>query len=110
MEGDPSGWLGASIALVAVFIPSFLLVYAGLPLWDRLRAREDIQAATRGINAAVVGILVAALYDPVWTSAIQRPSDFGLALAAFGLLAFWKWPPWLVVLLAAGGGMLIAEL
>jgi chromate transporter len=110
MEGDPSGWLGASIALVAVFIPSFLLVYAGLPLWDRLRAREDIQAATRGINAAVVGILVAALYDPVWTSAIQRPSDFGLALAAFGLLAFWKWPPWLVVLLAAGGGMLMAEL
>ncbi|HUG15229.1 MAG TPA: chromate transporter [Thermomicrobiales bacterium] len=110
LEGEPSGWLGASIALVAVFLPSFLLVYAALPLWDRLRAREDIQAATRGINAAVVGILVAALYDPVWTSAIHRPADFGLGLAAFGLLAFWKWPPWLVVILCAAGGVLIAEL
>jgi chromate transporter len=110
MEGEPSGWLGGTIALTAIFLPSFLLVYAALPLWDRLRAREDIQAATRGINAAVVGILVAALYDPVWTSSIHRPADFGLALAAFGLLAFWKWPPWLVVLLTAAGGMLIAEL
>lgn len=110
MEGEPSGWLGASIALVAIFLPSFLLVFAALPLWDLLRGREDIQAATRGVNAAVVGILIAALYDPVWTSAIHRPADFSFGLAAFGLLAFWKWPPWLVVILSALGGLLIATL
>lgn len=109
MHAGPSGWLGGSMALLAIFLPSFLLVYAGLPLWDRLRSREDIQAATRGVNAAVVGVLVAALYDPVWTSAIHRPADFALALAAFGLLAFWKAPPWLVVLLSAGGGLLISQ-
>jgi chromate transporter len=109
MHVGPGGWLGALVAIVAIFLPSFLLVYSGLPLWDRLRAREDIQAATRGINAAVVGVLIAALYDPVWTSAIHRPRDFALGLVAFGLLAFWKWPPWLVVILCAAGGLLLAQ-
>jgi chromate transporter len=78
--------------------------------WDILRARPAFQAALRGINATVVGLLGAALYDPVWTSAIQSPADFGLALAAFGLLALWKWPPWLVVLLTGACGAALAAL
>jgi chromate transporter len=95
----------AILALVAVFLPSFLLVFGALPFWDVLRARPGFQSALRGINAAVVGILLAALYDPVWTSAIAVPEDFALALVAFGLLVLWKLPPWLVVLLAALGGI-----
>ena len=90
--------------LVAIFLPSFLLVIGVLPFWDALRDGPSIQAALRGINAAVVGLLLAALYNPVWTSAILRPADVTLALAAFGLLAFWKAPAWLVVVLAAAGG------
>jgi chromate transporter len=104
---DPNNWLGGVIALVAIFLPSFLLVIGGLPFWNDLRANQNFQAALKGINAGVVGILLAALYDPVWTSAIKKPSDFALALAAFGLLMFWKLPPWLVVLLSGiVGGVL----
>ena len=107
MAPEPTGWAGAALALVAVFLPSFLLVIGALPLWGAVRARPGFQAALRGINAAVVGLLLAALYQPVWTSAIETPADFGLALAGFGLLMFWKAPPWLVVLLsaAAAGGL-----
>ena len=107
MEKSPGGWTGGIFALGAIFIPSFLLVVGALPFWDRLRSVASFRAALMGINAAVVGLLVAALYDPVWTSAIQTPRDFALGVAAFGLLAFWKWPPWLVVLLAAvvGAGL-----
>jgi chromate transporter len=93
---------------VAVFLPGFLLVVGALPFWDRLRGRAGFQASLRGINAAVVGLLLAALYDPVWTSAVKSRADFGLALVAFGLLMFWRWPPWLVVLVTAAGGALIA--
>ncbi|MQA00728.1 MAG: chromate efflux transporter [Dehalococcoidia bacterium] len=100
----PNGWLGAGIALVAIFAPSFLLVAGTLPLWDVLRRRGAFQAALRGINAAVVGILAAALYDPVFTSAVFEPKDFALALAAFGLLQVWRLPPWLVVVATAAGG------
>lgn len=110
MHQPPHGWIGASWALVAVFLPSFLLVIGALPFWELLRGRARFQAALRGINAAVVGLLLAALYDPVWTSAIKSPADFGLALVAFGLLAFWRLPPWLVVLIAAAGGALIAKI
>jgi chromate transporter len=99
----------AILALIAIFLPSFLLVFGALPFWDALRARTGFQAALRGINAAVVGILLAALYTPVWTSAITAPEDFALALVAFGLLVFWKVPPWLVVLLAALGGIGLDE-
>ncbi len=106
----PNGWLGATIALLGIFLPSFLLVIGVLPFWNSLRAQPGVQAALHGINAAVVGLLLAALYDPVWTSAITSPADFGLALAAFGLLMFWKLPPWLVVVLAALGGALLALL
>ena len=110
MGPRPNGLAGAVVALVAIFLPSFLLIVGALPFWDSLRGRADFQAALRGINAGVVGLLLAALYQPVWTSAIRRPADVGLALAAFGLLALWKAPAWLVVLFAAGGGALMSLL
>jgi chromate transporter len=102
---SPNGWLGAIIALLGIYLPSFLLLIGALPFWNRLRSQPSFQAALRGINAAVVGLLLAALYSPVWTSSIKAPTDFLLALAAFGLLAIWKCPPWLVVLLAALAGL-----
>ena len=95
----PNGWLGALVALIAIFLPSFLFVIGILPFWNRLRAIEAFQAALRGINAAVVGILIAALYQPIWISAIHAPLDFALGLLAFGLLMIWKLPPWVVVIL-----------
>ena len=95
------GWPGALIALVAIFLPSFLFIIGILPFWNRLRTIELFHAILRGVNAAVVGILLAALYQPIWTSAIHAPIDFALALFAAGLLIIWKWPPWLVVLLSA---------
>lgn len=97
----PSGWIGAGIALVAIFLPSFLLIIGILPFWEQLRRHEAMQRAMLGINAAVVGILLVAFYNPVWTSAIQSAADFSLAVLAFLLLVFWKTPPWLVVVLAA---------
>jgi len=109
MHQPPNGWMGASLTLVAVFLPSFLLVVGVLPFWELLRGRPGFQVALRGVNAAVVGLLLAALYDPVWTSAIRGHADFGLALVAFGLLMFWRLAPWLVVLIAAAGGALIAR-
>ena len=108
MGPQPNGVAGAALALVAIFLPSFFMVVGALPFWDALRGRASFQSALRGVNAAVVGLLLAALYQPVWTSAIHGPADVGLALAAFGMLAFWKAPPWLVVIFAAAGGALIA--
>jgi chromate transporter len=107
MQETPNGVRGALWALVAVFLPSFLLVIGTLPFWELLRGRAAFQAALRGINAAVVGLLLAALYDPVWTSAITGHAEFALVLVAFGLLVFWRLPPWLVVLIAAAGGVAI---
>jgi chromate transporter len=104
MEPSPNGWPGAALALVAIFLPGFLLVVGALPFWDALRARAPVQSALHGINAGVVGLLLGALYHPVWTSAVRTPSDFALALAAFGLLAVWRTPPWLVVAFAAAAG------
>jgi chromate transporter len=100
----PNGWIGGTICLIAIFLPSIFLVVGVLPFWDRLRRLPLAQAALRGVNAAVVGLLLAALYRPVWTSAIQGPADFALAAAGFLLLFMWKVPPWLVVLLSAVGG------
>lgn len=91
------GWVGGIVCLLAVFAPSFLLVAGALPFWERLRGDARMQAALAGINAAVVGLLLAALYQPVWTSAIHRPQDFALGLVALVALMSWKWPPWLVV-------------
>jgi chromate transporter len=101
MQPAPSGALGATIALTAIFLPSFLLIVGGMPVWRLLRTNLSFQAALRGVNAAVVGLLLAALYDPVWTSSVLEPKDFAIAIAAFGLLALWKAPPWAVVVFAA---------
>jgi chromate transporter len=110
MGPEPNGWRGAALCLVAIFLPSFFLVFGALPFWAELRRMRAMQAALMGINAAVVGLLLAALYDPVWVSAIKSPADFGLGLAAFALLVLWKIPPWLVVALAALGGASLAAL
>jgi len=109
MATEPNGWTGAALALVAIFLPSFLLLTGALPFWDLLRSMPAFQSALKGINAAVVGLLLTALYNPVWTSAIHSPADFGLGLIAFGLLMFWKCPPWLVVMLTAVGGEALAR-
>ena len=95
---------------MAIFLPGFLLMVGVLPFWDRLRRHTPVRSALVGVNAAVVGLLLAALYDPVWTSAIERRSDFVLGLVAFGLLVFWKLPPWLVVALTAFGGWAVASI
>jgi chromate transporter len=107
MSPGPGGWLGGLWALIAIFLPSLLLVQGVLPFWESLRRAPMAQAALRGTNAAVVGLLLAALYNPVWTKAIHDVPEFILGLAAFGLLHFWKTPPWLVVLLASAAGLLL---
>jgi chromate transporter len=104
MHSPPNGWLGGLLAVVAIFLPSFFLVAGLLPFWDTLRHRPAMQAALRGVNAAVVGVLLAALFTPVWTSAVHTPGDFGLGLCAFLLLTLWSMPPWLVVI----GGAVVA--
>ncbi|HTZ36754.1 MAG TPA: chromate efflux transporter [Stellaceae bacterium] len=101
MGPAPNGWLGGLICLVAIFLPSPLLLVAALPYWATLRRRSAVQSALRGINAAVVGILLAALYNPVWTSAIFGPRDVAIGIVAFLLLALWRVPPWIVVILGA---------
>lgn len=103
MQPGPNGWLGGLICLLAIYLPSFLLLIGVLPFWDALRRRADVQSALKGVNAAVVGLLLAALYSPVWTSAIFNPADFGLGLVAFLLLVFWRVPPWLVVVMGGLG-------
>lgn len=108
MNGPQSGWVGGLICLLAIFAPSFLLVFGVLPFWERLRLNRRMQAAMLGINSAVVGLLLAALYQPVWTSAIYRPSDFCLALIAFVALMFWKLAPWVVVLASGIAGWLMS--
>jgi chromate transporter len=106
MGPAPNGVVGATIALVAIFLPGILLVYGMLPFWDAMRTRPAAQAAMRGTNAAVVGILSAALYNPVWTSAVLTPRDFALAVAGFLLLTVWKLPSWVVVVLLGSAGTL----
>jgi chromate transporter len=108
MGPSPNGWVGAIICLVAMFLPAFFLVIGPLPFWDQLRRRSFAQAMLRGVNAAVVGVLLAALYRPVWTSAITNAGDFALGIAAFLLLFMWEAPPWLVVVLSALGGEALA--
>jgi chromate transporter len=110
MGPTPNGWAGGLICLVAIFLPSFLLLIGALPFWESLRRRPAVQSALRGVNAAVVGLLLAALYRPVWTSAIFGPADFALGIVAFLLLALWAVPPWLVVILGAAASMLIAAI
>jgi chromate transporter len=106
MGPAPNGLSCAAIALVALLLPGMLLVYGTLPFWDAMRTRPAAQAAMRGTNAAVVGILSAALYNPVWTSAVLTPRDFALAVAGFLLLTVWKLPSWVVVVLLGSAGTL----
>jgi chromate transporter len=110
MGPAPNGWVGGLLCLVAIFLPSFLLLLGALPFWDGLRRRPTVQSALRGVNAAVVGLLLAALYRPVWTGAIFAPQDFAIGIVAFLLLAFWAVPPWLVVILGALGASAVAAL
>ena len=107
MGPAPNGWAGAVLCLVAMFLPAFLLTIGPLPFWDALRTRAWAPAALRGVNAAVVGLLLAALYRPVWTSGIANAGDFALGAAAFLLLLMWKTPPWLVVVFCAIGGAVL---
>lgn len=104
VKGPPNGLTGATISLIAIFLPGLLAVTGTLPFWENFRRRANAQAAMRGVNAAVVGLLGAALYDPVWTSSVKSRGDFGLALVAFVLLMRWGAPPLVVVIISALGG------
>ncbi|HBN16109.1 MAG TPA: chromate transporter [Pseudohongiella sp.] len=108
MNQLPTAWLGGFICLLAIFVPSFLLIAGALPFWQQLRQSPRTQSALMGVNAAVVGLLLAALYDPVWTSGVSDAADFGLALMALVALAIWRLPPWLVVASCAVAGWAIS--
>jgi chromate transporter len=101
----PYGVPGSALALVAVFLPGLLLMYGMLPFWDALRRRPAARAALMGVNAAVVGILLAALFDPIWSSTVHGAADFAIALLAFAALVLWRAPVWLVVVLTAAAGL-----
>jgi chromate transporter len=102
------GWSMGLLCLLAVFLPSFLLVLGALPFWEALRSKAVVQAVLKGVNAAVVGLLLAALYHPVWTAGISNARDFAVAMTAFLLLFMWQWSPWLVVVLSAAAGAALA--
>lgn len=108
MQPEPHGWLGGMICLGAIFLPSFLLLLGILPFWEQLRRVTSVRTALMGVNAAVVGLLVAVFYNTVWLSGILSVEDFTLGICAFGLLTLWKVPPWLVVVLSAIGGAVMA--
>lgn len=105
-----NGWQGGLLATVAIFLPAFLLIFGTLPFWGSLRSNPKIKGALMGVNAAVVGILIAAFYHPIWTSSILAPIDFAFAAILFSMLVFWKLPPWVVVLSGAIGGALLSLL
>ncbi|MFI8707041.1 chromate transporter [Bacillus sp. NPDC077411] len=105
-----NGAAGATIATIAIFLPAFLLVVGVLPFWDALRRKPYVQGAMFGINAAVVGILLAAFYHPIWTSSVIEPADFVVALLLFTMLAFWKMPPGVIVIIGAISGMILSVL
>ena len=110
MSAPPHGIAGAVVGLVAIFLPAFLLVVGVVPFWDALRRRRRVRAALTGVNAGVVGLLAAALYDPVWTSAVTGPVAFAVVLSAFLLLAAWRLNPVLVVGLCAAAGAALPAL
>jgi chromate transporter len=105
---SPNGVPGAVLGLIGIFLPGILILLGTLPFWDSFRKKPRAQAAMRGVNAAVVGLLGAALYDPVWTSAVNTRGDFGVALVGFVLLTVWRAPPLVVVVVAAVGGIVLA--
>lgn len=110
MEPQPNGWIGATLCLIAIFLPSFLLIVGALPFWESLKKIQAVQSSLRGVNAVVVGILLAALYNPVWISGITSVSDFALGIAAFLMLTMRKAPPWLVIIICSLGGAVLAEI
>ncbi|MEH7494274.1 chromate efflux transporter [Neobacillus niacini] len=101
------GWAGGLLATFAIFLPAFLLVLGTLPFWESLSRNPKIKGALMGVNAAVVGILISALYTPIWTSSILGPMDFAFAALLFSMLAYWKLPPWVIVITGVIGGYLI---
>ena len=107
VKPEPNGLAGAVLGLIGIFLPGILILIGMLPFWDALRVRPGAQAAMRGINAAVVGLLGAALYNPVWTSSVKTPADFGVALVGFVLLVAWRAPPLVVVMISALGGIVL---
>jgi len=106
----PHGIAGAIIGLIAIFLPGILILVGTLPFWDAFRRRTAAQAAMRGVNAAVVGLLGAALYNPVWTSTVKEPADLAVALVGFTLLTAWRAPPLVVVCVSALAGMALAQM
>ena len=107
MTVGPGGWLGGVLCLLAIFLPSLLLVLGVLPFWEDLRQWPKMRAALAGVNAAVVGLLLAALYDPLWTGAVRDWRDVSLVVAGIAALMWAKWPPWVVVLVLAAAGFLV---
>jgi chromate transporter len=105
---EPHGLAGAALGLVGIFLPGILVLLGALPFWDSFRKRAGAQAMMRGVNAAVVGLLGAALYDPVWTTTVHSPRDFGIALVGFVLLVAWRAPPLVVVAFSAAAGTAMA--
>ena len=101
------GWQGGMLAAIAIFLPAFLLILGALPYWDVLRRNPNLKGALAGVNAAVVGILISAFYFPIWTSAILNPIDFAFAALLFSMLAYWKLPPWVIVVTGVIGGFLL---
>lgn len=101
------GWQGGILATIAIFLPAFLLILGTLPFWDSLRRNPKIKGALMGVNAAVVGILISAFYQPIWTSSILAPIDFAFAAILFSMLVYWKLPPWIIVVTGAIGGSLM---
>ncbi len=104
----PHGVAGAALGLFGIFLPGILILLGTLPFWNTFRQRAEAQAVMRGVNAAVVGLLGAALYNPVWTNSVNTPQDFGIALVGFVLLAVWRAPPLLVVFISAFAGVALA--
>src|SRR5215470_4867651 len=107
-HGVPGAVLGALLGLVGIFLPGILVLLGTLPFWDALPKKSGAQAMMCGVNAAVVGLLGAALYNPVWTSSVQAPGDFAVALVGFVLLNVWGAPPLVVVIVSAIGGVVLA--
>jgi chromate transporter len=105
---EPNGLAGAALGLTGIFLPGMLALVGMLPFWEAVRMRPGAQAAMRGVNAAVVGVLGAALYNPVWTTSVKSPADFAVALVGFVLLVAWRAPPLLVVMVSALGGIVLA--